>query len=76
MGNAQFNAAIQKQEEYINKEMKTINTTQNCVMNKRNLSYSDEQLRGKLRLEYHGRITNKTKNDYVINNDWNRMRNK
>ena len=65
MGNVHFKAAIQKQEEYVNKEMKTINS---------NLSYSNEQLRGKLRLEYHGMITPKTKNYYVMHDDWKNLR--
>jgi hypothetical protein len=69
--------SIQRQENYVRDQMKTINQSQNYVSSRRYTSsgrenkYSSDQIEGKLRQEYYG-ISKP--NSYVLSQDWSRMR--
>ena len=75
MGNNQsFNNAVARQEQYVQREMSKIKPSSNYVRYNYGEKYSDHQIEGKLRQEYHGCISYKNRNDYVLSSDWDRMR--
>jgi hypothetical protein len=65
MGGRISKDTIQRQENYVERNFISVR--------KDNVSrgYSDQQIRGKLRNDYHGVRNN---NDYVLNSDWTKMR--
>lgn len=81
MGNDQsFNRSVARQEAYVRSEMSKINPSSNYVGYDRYTSsgrerrYTTNQIEGKLRQEYHGMNTYKTRDSYVLSSDWERMR--
>ncbi len=56
---------IQRQEKYVNGNFSSVRNNSN------NKGYSDNQIRGKLRNDYHGTRNN---NEYVLISDWSKIR--
>lgn len=71
-----FKRSIEAQEQYVRTEMAKINKSDNYVSSDKNTTYTRDQIEGKLRQEYYGNVNYKNRNDYVLDNDWERMRNK
>lgn len=71
-----FKRAIEAQETYVRQEMAKIKSSDNYICHNKNKSYSSDQIEGKLRQEYCGNINYKTRDNYVLGNDWDRMRSK
>jgi hypothetical protein len=65
MGNSSSYESISKQEHYVNSNLKKVKNT--LIGSK----YSDAQIRGKLRNEYHGCNNDK----YILKKDWNSVKN-
>jgi len=72
--NHSFNNAVARQEQYVQREKSKINQSSNYVGYNHGKHYSDSQIEGKLRQEYHGTISYGNRNDYVLSSDWDRMR--
>jgi hypothetical protein len=65
MGGGISTDSVRRQENYVECNFASVRN------NNRNSCYSDRQIRGKLRNEYHGVRNN---NDYVLSSDWTKMR--
>jgi hypothetical protein len=68
-------SAIARQEAYVDQEMAKINQNTNyCrIYGFRETTYSDRQLRGKLREEYNGYTGGRYRDSYVLSQDWERI---
>ena len=65
MGGSISKDSIQRQENYVKRNFTSARN------NSSSSGYSDGQIRGKLRNDYHGVRNN---NDYVLSSDWTKMR--
>ena len=82
MGNnsSNSNRGIRLQEAYVEREITSINKSNNYVSSNRynnngfEQKYTRNQIEAKLRQDYSGRNTYKNRNDYVLSSDWERMK--
>ena len=65
MGQGISSSSVKQQENYVDRNFKSVRDS------KHSSGYSDNQIRGKLRNDYHGVRNN---NDYVCSSDWSKMR--
>ncbi len=65
MGQKISSESIDRQESYVNKEYAKISSSA------KTMGYSDNQIKGKLRNDYHNRSNN---NNYITSSDWSKLR--